>query len=237
MEVQTPIVQAKNMARAFSGVTVLRNVDFDIYPSEVHGLIGENGAGKSTLVKLISGALIPTHGEIFLEDKKVTISNTFVARELGIVLMHQEPLTFPDLDVAENLFAGHTRNGKPFINWKEKRAKARELLDSLELDIDERAMMKGMSFAAQQMVEIICALSTDARILIMDEPTSSLTPSEVNTLFGVINKLKKMGKAIVFIGHRLEEVLAVADRITVLRDGEKVWTRMKGKQTTTCSCS
>ncbi len=231
MQAQAPIAQAKFMTKAFSGVTVLHNVDFDIYPGEVHGLVGENGAGKSTLVKLIGGVFTPTRGEIYVEGRKVSIPNPLAARELGIVLMHQEPLTFPDLDVTENLFAGHTRDGRPLISWKEKRSEARRLLDSLELDIDELSMVRGMSIADQQMVEIICALSTNAKIIIMDEPTSALTLNEVNTLFGIIGKLKKQGKAIVFIGHRLEEIRTVADRITVLRDGEKVWTRPTAETT------
>jgi ABC-type sugar transport system ATPase subunit len=226
MQELAPLLRARELTKSFSGVTVLHNVDFEIYPGEVHGLVGENGAGKSTLVKLISGALVPTHGRLILEGKEVSIPNTSTARNLGIVLMHQEPLTFPDLDVTENIFAGHSRNGKRFIDWKDNRKKARQLLDSLELTIDERSIVKGMSIADQQMVEIICALSTNARILIMDEPTSSLTPGEVKTLFGIMERLKAMRKAIVFIGHRLAEIRSIADRITVLRDGEKVWTRV-----------
>lgn len=227
METQAPaIIQVKNMTKAFSGVTVLRNVDFDIYPGEVHALIGENGAGKSTLVKIIGGALSPTHGEIFIDGKKVNIPNPLAARKLGIALMHQEPLTFPDLDVTENIFAGNTRDGKPFINWNKKRKIARKLLDSLEMDVRETAIVKGMPIAGQQMVEIICALSIEAKVIIMDEPTAALTLDEVNKLFNIIRKLKAQGKAIIFIGHRLEEIEIIADRITVLRDGNKVGERL-----------
>lgn len=227
MQQLSPILQTKGMTKAFSGVTVLRNVDFNIYPGEVHALIGENGAGKSTLVKILDGALSPTYGEILLEGNPVSIPNPLIARKLGIALMHQEPLIFPDLDVTENIFAGHTKDGGGlFINWREKRKVARKLLDSLDLDIDERAPVKGMSVADQQMVEIICALSTDTKVIIMDEPTASLTLGEVKTLFGIINKLKGQGKAIVFISHRLDEVKIIADRVTVLRDGNKVCERM-----------
>jgi ABC-type sugar transport system ATPase subunit len=227
MKVTEPVLKTKGMTKAFSGVIVLRNVDFNIYPGEVHALIGENGAGKSTLVKILDGALSPTYGEIFLEGQKIKIPNPLVARKLGIALMHQEPQIFPDLDVTENIVAGHTKdNGNLFINWREKRKIARELLDSLNLNIDERAPVKGMSIADQQMVEITCALSTNAKIIIMDEPTAVLTTDEVKILFSIIEKLKEQGKAIVFISHRLNEVKIIASRITVLRDGNKVCERM-----------
>ena len=221
-----PIISVRALSKAFSGVTVLHNIDFDIYPGEVHAVVGENGAGKSTLVKIISGVHLPTHGEIFLDGKPVKIPNPHVARELGIALIHQEPLTFPDLDVTENIFAGHTREGKArFIDWKKKRQQARELLDSLDLTIDENALVRGMPIADQQMVEITCALSTNAKVIIMDEPTAALSQGEVKSLFNIIDKLKRKGKAIVFIGHRLEEIEKIADRVTVLRDGEKVGER------------
>lgn len=221
-----PIIRVKNMTKAFSGVTVLHNVDFDIYPGEVHALLGENGAGKSTLVKIISGVHMPTAGEIYMGDKPIKIPNPHAARELGISLIHQEPLTFSDLNVTENIFAGHTRDGKKaFIDWKQKKKQARVLLDSLGLTIDENAQVRGMPIADQQMVEITCALSTNAQVIIMDEPTAALSRGEVMTLFDIVNKLKKQGKAIVFIGHRLEEIAMIADRVTVLRDGEKVGER------------
>lgn len=227
MKQLSPILQTKGMTKAFSGVTVLRNVDFNIYPGEVHALIGENGAGKSTLVKILDGALSPTYGQILLEGNQISIPNPLIARKHGITLMHQEPLIFPDLDVTENIFAGHTKDdGGLFINWREKRKIARELLDSLDLDIDERSPVKGMSVADQQMVEIICALSTNTKVIIMDEPTAALTLSEVQTLFDIITRLKEQGKAIIFISHRLDEVKAIADRVTILRDGNKVCERM-----------
>jgi len=227
MKVTEPVLKTKGLAKAFSGVIVLRNVDFNIYPGEIHALIGENGAGKSTLVKILDGALSPTYGEIFFKGQEIKIPNPLVARKLGIALIHQEPQIFPDLDVTENIFAGHTRdNGDLFVNWREKRKIARELLDSLDLNINEKAPVKGMSIADQQMVEIICSLSTNAKIIIMDEPTSVLTPSEVKKLFGIIEKLKEQGKAIVFISHILDEVKIIADRITILRDGNKICERM-----------
>lgn len=218
-----PIIQVKGMTKAFSGVTVLHNVDFDIYPGEVHALLGENGAGKSTLVKIISGVYQPTSGDIYIDDKIVKIPNPHAGRELGLALIHQEPLTFPDLSVTENIFAGNTRDGKrSSIDWKKKRKEASELLNGLGVCIDETAQVRGMPIADQQMVEIACALSTNSRVIIMDEPTAALSAGEVKKLFDIVNKLKDQGKAIVFIGHRLEEIAQIADRVTVLRDGEKV---------------
>ena len=225
MEVN-PVISVKGLTKAFSGVTVLHNIDFDIYPGEVHALLGENGAGKSTLVKIISGVYKPTHGEIFIEGKPTRIPNPHTARQMGIALIHQEPLTFPDLNVTENIFAGNTREGNTkLIDWRKKRQQARELLDRLELSISETAPVRGMPIADQQMVEIACALSTNAKVIIMDEPTAALSQGEVKSLFEIVNKLKKQGKAIVFIGHRLEEIEQIADRVTVLRDGEKVGER------------
>jgi ABC-type sugar transport system ATPase subunit len=225
MEVK-PVISVIGLTKTFSGVTVLNNVDFDIYPGEVHALLGENGAGKSTLVKIISGVHTPTHGKILIEGQTVKIPNPHVARRMGIALIHQEPLTFPDLNVTENIFAGNTREGsKGLIDWKKKKQQARILLDSLDLTINETSPVKGMPIADQQMVEITCALSTNAKVIIMDEPTAALSQGEVNSLFEIVRKLKKQGKAIIFIGHRLEEIETIADRVTVLRDGEKVGER------------
>ena len=207
-------------------------MDFDIRPGEVHGLVGENGAGKSTLMKIISGVYQPTEGQLLLDGKPVRFRDPHHAREAGIALIHQEPLTFQDLNVAENLYLGHTRsNGKPVINWRELHKKTDELLNSLNVRIRSRDSVRGMSIADQQMVEIACALSQNARVIIMDEPTAALSHGEVKTLFKTISRLKEQGKAIVFIGHRLEEIMQIADRLTVLRDGERVSERMVGEIT------
>ena len=223
METGNPIVEVQGIGKSFNGVTVLNDVTFDVYPGKVHALLGENGAGKSTLVNVISGVFPPTAGTLRVEGKQVGIRNPLMARKLGIALIHQEPMCFQDLNVTENIFAGHTRDtDKLFINWKEKKRIARKLLDSLDLEIGETQMIKGMSIADQQMVEIVCALSTDAKVIIMDEPTASLSMGEVQSLFRIIEQLKEQGKAIIFIGHRLDEIEQIADRIVVLRDGEKV---------------
>jgi ABC-type sugar transport system ATPase subunit len=223
MEHGVPVVSAKGISKSFSGVFVLRHVDFDIRPGEVHALVGENGAGKSTLVKIISGVHQPTEGQLLLNGKPIRFKDPHQARESGIALIHQEPLTFQDLNVAENLFLGHTRgNGNPIINWHEIYKKTDELLESLNVRIRARDPVRGMSIADQQMVEIACALSQNARVIIMDEPTAALSHGEASTLFKTIERLKSQDKAIVFIGHRLEEIMQIADRVTVLRDGELV---------------
>ena len=219
-----PIMQTKQLSMSFGGVQVLKDVDFDIYPGEIHGLIGENGAGKSTLLKILAGVYQPKSGEILLRDKPVDIPNPHTATDLGIALIHQEPLTFPDLDVAENIFIGRQpmRRGLPRVDWKTMYARAGEILNSLGVNLDPKAKVRGLSVADQQMVEMAGALSQDAKILFMDEPTAALTPSEVKDLFTIIRRMREQGTAIVFISHRLEEILDICDRITVLRDGEWV---------------
>jgi ABC-type sugar transport system ATPase subunit len=220
---EQPIVIAKGIAKNFSGVRVLNYVDFDICPGEVHALIGENGAGKSTLVKIIGGVHAATEGTITVDGAQVSFRDPHTAREAGIALIHQEPLTFQDLNVTENLYLGHTRGGgKPFLNWGELHKKADILLESLGVRMRSRDPVRGMSIADQQMIEIASALSQNARVIIMDEPTAALSRGEVITLFDMIKRLKEQGKAIVFIGHRLDEIMEISDRITVLRDGNMV---------------
>ena len=219
------IVAEEKISKSFSGIQVLMDVDFDIRPGEVHALMGENGAGKSTLAKIICGVYESDKGRVLVNGKEKRIPSPLAARNLGIALIHQEPLIFQDLDVAKNIFTGHTRSGHGLtVNWKNIYRQSQELLDSLGVSLDPRAKMKGMSIADQQMVEIISALSQDARVIIMDEPTAALTPGEVSTLFAIIRRLVEQDKAIVFISHRIDEVLDISDRVTVLRDGEKVGT-------------
>jgi ABC-type sugar transport system ATPase subunit len=220
---QAPVVSAKGIGKTFSGVTVLKDVDFDICAGEVHALIGENGAGKSTLVKIIGGVHLPSEGQVFVDGSPVRFKNPHDARQRGIGLIHQEPLTFQDLNVTENLYLGHTRGGgRPVIAWKELYRKTDELLESLGMRMRSRDPVRGMTIADQQMIEIACALSQNAKVIIMDEPTAALSHGEVETLFSMIRRLKEQNRAIVFIGHRLEEILEIADRITVLRDGRLV---------------
>ena len=231
-QILDPIIRACGISKSFSGVEVLHEVDLDIFPGEIHALVGENGAGKTTLMKIVSGVYQPEKGSIFIDEQKVDISSPRVAEKMGIALIHQEPLIFPDLDVAENIFIGHNPQGKKLtVQWSWMYNEAKKILDSLDVKLDPKAQVKGLSIADQQMVELASALSQNARVLLMDEPTASLTPGEVETLFLIMRRLKERGTAIVFISHRLEEVMEIADRVTVMRDGAKVDTCAIG---TTC---
>jgi len=212
---------------AFAGVEVLKGVDIDLFPGEVHGLIGENGAGKSTLGKLIAGVYRPTGGTISIGGVSRSLGSPRQAMELGVALIHQEPLTFPDLDVAENIFIGRQpMNGLRQVDWKAMAARAGELLQSLGVGLDPKTKVRGLSVADQQMVELAAALSQNAKVLILDETTASLTPKEVAELFVIVRRLRDQGCAIAFVSHRLDEVFEICDRITVLRDGEKVGERI-----------
>ena len=216
----------KNIGKSFSGVNVLRKVDFELQPGEVHALVGENGAGKSTFVKILSGVYTPSEGEIFLDNNKVQISTPIFAQKNGISLIHQEPQSFPHLSVAENIFMGHM-DGNNFarVKWQNINKSSEKILSSIGLKIDPKIIMDGLSIADQQMIEIAGALSKNSKILIMDEPTSPLTPNEVGKLFEIVNQLKSKGMAIIFISHRLEEIRAIADRVTIFRDGDLITTK------------
>lgn len=219
----SPLASARGISKSFSGVEVLRHVDLDLMPSEVHALLGENGAGKSTFAKILAGIHRPTRGTISLSGKEVEISSPIDAQRLGITLIHQEPISFPDLSVAENLVIGRA-GGTPLrrVRWAALAREARRLMGLLDVAIDVTLPMRGLSIADQQMVEIARALASDSRLIIMDEPTAALTPKEVETLFGIARRLRAEGRTIVFISHRLEEVRAICDRVTIFRDGEKI---------------
>ena len=221
-----PIVSARGIRMAFGGVEVLKGIDLDLRAGECHGLIGENGAGKSTMGKLIAGVYRPTAGTISIDGIARSLGNPRQAMELGVALIHQEPLTFPDLDVAENIFVGRQPKGAlGRIDWNAMSRRAGELLGSLGVNLDPKAKVRGLSVADQQMVELAAALSQDAKVLILDETTASLTPKEVSELFTIVRRLRDRGCAIAFVSHRLSEVFDLCDRITVLRDGEKVGER------------
>jgi rhamnose transport system ATP-binding protein len=214
------ILRLEDISKRFSGVEVLHDVCFDLRPGEVHALLGENGAGKSTLVKVITGYHQPDRGEIYLDDELVAFIDTRDSRQAGIAAIYQELSLFPDLDVAENIFVGrHPLNYGLKVDWRQLYEEARELLDSLGVKIDLKQKARHLSIAQQQIVEIARAFSINARILIMDEPTSSLTLNEVAELFSLVRNLRESGTAIIFISHRLEELFEIADRVTVLRDG------------------
>ena len=223
-----PLVETNGISKDFNNVYVLRDIDFVVLPGEIHAVVGENGAGKSTLMKIIGGVYEPTKGEIRINNRLCSITSPQIARDLGIALIHQEPLIFTDLNVTENIFIGHTRNRrKVFIDRKQMYIEAENYLKALDVHLSPKEKMKNVSIADQQMVEIISALSQHAKTIIMDEPTAALTPEEAGKLFDIVRRLRESGTSFVFISHRLDEVLEIADTITVLRDGRKVgtWTR------------
>ncbi|MRM87297.1 sugar ABC transporter ATP-binding protein [Hungatella hathewayi] len=222
LEKKVNLLSAQKICKSFGKNNVLKSVDFDLEAGEVHALIGENGAGKSTLLKILFGIYQPTSGEIYLDGKTVRMKHPVDAIGHGIAMIHQEPSVFEDLSIAENIFTGHFDTRK--IKWEELNRKASEAMQEVGLAFSPGRMMKGLSVAEQQLIEIASALSSDAKIIFMDEPTASLTPSEVDNLLELIDTLRKKGKTIVYISHRLEEIKAVSDRITVLRDGEIVGT-------------
>ena len=216
-----------SVSKSFVGVKVLKDVSFDVRAGEVHALIGENGAGKSTLIKILSGLYKPDNGAISVGGKEMKFSSTGDATAVGIATVYQELLLFPELSVAENMFLGHyPRMFAGLIDWKEVRSRTRTLLDSLDthdLDVDEKVL--NLSVAQRQRVEIAKALSRDARILIMDEPTASLVESDVQRLLDVVRQLRDRGVGIIYVSHRLPEIFAISDRVTVLRDGEYITTK------------
>jgi rhamnose transport system ATP-binding protein len=220
-----PAVRLDGISKQFGATQALDSVSLELFPAEAHALVGENGAGKSTLVKILAGVHQPDSGSIELEGRPVQVRGPAHARDLGIAVIHQEPRLFPDLTVAENVFLGHqpaTRIGS--INWKSMQLQAARLFEELDVGIAPESPVRGLSMADQQLVEIAKALSLDARILIMDEPTASLSLHEVERLFSIIRPLRDRGLAVLFVSHRLEEVFELCETATVLRDGKHVIT-------------
>jgi rhamnose transport system ATP-binding protein len=222
MERRSCTVKAADITVTFSGVDVLKSVSLELKPGEIHAITGENGAGKSSLAKVIAGVYRPRLGHLFLDEQEIAFKNPREALKHGIALIHQEPLTFPDLDIAENIFAGHHLGRAGLVDWKSLYARAAALLAELGVSLDPRAKVGSLSVAQQQMVELASALSQDAMVWIFDETTAPLTPKEVEELFKVMRGLRDRGCAIGMVTHHLEELFLISDRITVLRDGEKV---------------
>jgi rhamnose transport system ATP-binding protein len=220
------ILRLANISKSFGAVRALKGVAFELEAGEVHALVGENGAGKSTLIKIVTGAHAPDEGTVEVQGQPVEENDPVRARELGIAAIYQQPALFPDLTVAENIALGLEPAG-PWrrIRWGERRARARRLLDRIGATIDPETDVRKLTMPEQQLVEIARALGADARILIMDEPTASLSDKEVDNLFRVIRELKAHGVGIIYISHRLEELPGIADRVTALRDGTYVATR------------
>jgi ribose transport system ATP-binding protein len=220
-----PVLEAKGIVKAFPGVRALDQVDFDVNEGEVHCLVGENGAGKSTLMKILAGLYNPDEGQVILGGRNVSFRSPDEAIEQGIILIHQELSLVSELSVAENLFLGQlpVKNlGR--VDWATLSENTNKIIDQLGCHIDPFDLVGDLSISYQQMVEIGRALSHEARLIIFDEPTASLTSGEVRNLFQIIDRLKKQGTAIVYITHKMDEIFQISDRITVLRDGRKTGT-------------
>jgi rhamnose transport system ATP-binding protein len=225
IEMSSALLQLSSITKSFGAVRALKGVSFHLQPGEVHALLGENGAGKSTLIKIITGAHQPDGGNIELDGQKVPKLSPSIARKLGIACIYQQPALFPDLTVAENIGLRLERTAPVSrVNWNPRRKLARKLLERIGAQISPDAEVRTLSMPEQQLVEIACALGAGARIVIMDEPTASLTQKETHLLFAVVRELRKNGVGIIYISHRLEEIFQLADRVTVLRDGESVGT-------------
>ncbi|EKR6793662.1 sugar ABC transporter ATP-binding protein [Escherichia coli] len=219
-------LQMKHITKRFPGVLALNDVQFTLRRGEVHALLGENGAGKSTLMKILSGVYQPDEGEIIFEDKPVSFSEPLSAQNVGITIIHQEFNLFPELTVEENIFIGREfcKKNRWRLDEKQQRQATIEILQKLNLAIKPDTLVADLTVAQQQMVEIAKAISVNARILIMDEPTAALTETEIESLFRVTRLLKEQGTGIVYISHRLEELALIADRATVMRDGQYIST-------------
>jgi len=217
-----PLLRMEHISKRFPGVVALDDVSFEILPGEVHGLLGENGAGKSTLLKILSGAYQPDAGTIALAGEPILLPTPLDAQRQGIVTIYQEFNLIPTMTVAENMFLSREPGSGPFISWRRMREATAEALGRLGLDLDPMMPVSDLSVGEQQMVEIARALSMESRIIIMDEPTSALTEHEVDRLFRIIAELRSQGLSIVYVTHRLQEVMQICDRVTVLRDGARV---------------
>lgn len=221
-----PLIEMTGVSKSFPGVKALSNIDLNIYPGQVHVLLGENGAGKSTLIKIISGVYTRDEGNVKLCGKEVNFNNTRQSLAEGISVIHQELSVVPDLTVAENIFLGNEpKIGKTsFIDKKKMYKDTAKLFESIGVDINPKAIIRNLNNADKQMVEIARAVSQKSSLVIMDEPTSSLMENEVEALFKVIEKLKKENVAIIYISHRLKEITRIGDMVTILRDGQVVKT-------------
>ena len=225
-----PILEIRGVSKRFGSTQALDDVSLALRPGEIHALLGENGAGKSTLIKIMTGVEQPDAGHMAVDGVEVLPGNALHAQDLGIAAIYQEPMSFPDLSVAENIFISHRDRGR-VIDRRRMRRDAEAILGRLGVHLDVSEPARGLTLAEQQTVEIAKALSLRVRVLIMDEPTASLSAHEVRRLFGIVESLRRDGVAILFISHRIEEVFQIADRVTVLRDGRWVSTRPRSELT------
>src|SRR6059058_365023 len=218
------LLEMRSISKSFPGVRALDGVSFDLNAGEIHALVGENGAGKSTLIKVLAGVYShPEYGgQIFLDGSERRFANVRDAKNAGIAVIYQELSLVKELSVAENIFLGREPRRFGIINWEELYSRVQKLLTDLHLEIDPRTPIVNLGIGQQQLVEIAKALSQDARILVLDEPTAALTDAEVEILFGILNRLRSRGVAMIYISHKLDEVFRISDRITVLRDGKTI---------------
>lgn len=223
----TPLIQLRNLSKSFAGVHALRDVSLEIGPGEVHAICGENGAGKSTLIKIISGAVVPDAGDVLVGGKSFRVGNVQAAEAAGVAVLHQESTAFPDLNAIDNIFVGReiTRVRGLFLDRSVMRRQTIATLERLGETIDIDAPLRELPLAQRQMTAMARALSHDCRLLIMDEPTASLSECETAVLLKVVQQMRDEGVSVLYVSHRLEEIFAIADRVTVLRDGEHVATR------------
>ena len=218
------ILSLKGVSQSFPGVMALDNVDFSVRKGEVHALAGENGAGKSTLMKILSGSYRKDEGTVEFDGRKVEVRSPKDAENLGLSIIYQELNIFQGLTVAENIYVGRQPKKNGVVDWKKMYTDAEKLFDELHIKLDVRKKVRGLSIAQQQMIEIAKAVSAHAKLVIMDEPTSSLATHETKLLFEIINRLRDNGVAIIFITHRLDEIFEISDRVTVMRDGCSIGT-------------
>ncbi len=226
------LLEMKGISKSFPGVKALQDVSLQLKAGEVHALLGENGAGKSTLIKVLGGIYHAEEGEIYIDGKKVEIDGVVAARHAGISIVHQELVLVPYMTVAENIFLGREPGNKMNINRRQMSVEAQKLLDTYEMNINADTLVEKLTIAQQQMVEIVKAISLNAKILVMDEPTSSISDKEVGFLFETMRSLVKKGVGIIYISHKMSELEEICDRVTVMRDGQTVGTRVV-KETST----
>ncbi|HVP18701.1 MAG TPA: ATP-binding cassette domain-containing protein, partial [Spirochaetia bacterium] len=221
---EQPLLEMKNISKQFPGVQALKDVSIDLRAGDVLGLVGENGAGKSTLIKILAGDYRADSGEIFVNGRKVDFRSPSDAAEMGIQFIYQELITLDTLTVAENLFVGHmpVRRGLGTVDWKAANENARSVLGTMNIDLDPRAIVGDLTVHQKQVLEIAKAIHKKATILVMDEPTAALGEEDTQSLFKIITGLKEQGVGVIHISHRLKEVFEVTDRVTVLRDGQKI---------------
>lgn len=216
------LLEMKNIHKRFPGVYALKNVNFELKAGEVHALLGENGAGKSTLIKVLGGIYKADEGEIFIDGKKTEIDSVFAAQQNGIAIIHQELVLVPYMSVAENIFLGREPKKGALIDKAKMNADAQALLKTYNLNFTPETLVVNLTIAQQQMVEIVKAISFNSRILVMDEPTSSISDKEVEFLFKIMRELTKKGVGIIYISHKMSELWQICDRVTVMRDGQYV---------------